>query len=158
MSDREAFLKRQSVGSVFAVGYREEYSGRKCLYFFCVEKVEKNKLCCHTMNEVDGKLVKTKGEENRGYWTFVENGQTAYMKDLIFYDVRDPALEKVKAEVKESERKILALFFLRKLEESQITPEILSLISKIQEKVEAQKGKNKTLLPTNKNPVSEKER
>ena len=159
MSTQEDFLKKQSVGSIFAMSYEEVYGNRKHLQFLRVDKVLESGLVCSKMKEVEGKLEKVEGRDSEpAILSFDIEQRSGCIGHIGFYDTNDPALKKIRTEVEEFEKKIEAVFFLHRLKENQITPEILSLVAKIQEKVEAQKEKNKTSLASNKNHISERER
>lgn len=159
MSIQEDFLRKQSVGSVFAMSYEEVYGNRKHLQFLMVDKVLENGIACFKMKEVEGKLEKVTGRDSDpAILSFDIEQRSGCIGHIGFYDTKDPALKKIRTEVEEFEKKIEAVFFLRRLKESQITPEILSLVSEIQGKVENKKGKNKTSLTPSKKHISEKER
>lgn len=143
MYEREEFLKKQSVGSLFVEVSTDGMSDRKRYDVLEVVKVMKTKLICLRMKNVDGKF-----EHKDGIflsYPFVKPRQRSYLRTSSsdFYALDDPGLKPIIAEIRESRQKYSAMKFLRELKEEQLNSNVLNLVAQIREEIEAEKNRKR---------------
>ena len=158
MSTQEDFLRKQSVGSIFAVVYQQSFPGSEKYYdkkleFLRVDKITETKLICRKMTKAKDKWVPQGGSLDRVslVLTLDDFAKTCYTNYRSFYNPEDPALIKIKAEIEASTDKISAFYFIKDLKIDQLTPEILPLVRQIQEKIEWKKTKEGALVKPSQN-------
>ena len=152
MSDREEFLKKQSVGSVFVEVSTDGLSDRKRYDVLEVVKVLKTKLVCREMKNVGGKF-EPKNDILRDC-PFVAPRQRGYLRSPSsdFYALDDPELKPIIAEIRETRQKYAAVNFLREIKEEELTPKVLALVAQIREEIQGERNKSVTPTEQDKRP------
>lgn len=99
MSDREEFLKKQSVGSIFAVVSQQSLPGSEKYYdkkleFLRVDKITETKLICRKMTKAKDKWVPQGGSLDRVslVLTLDDFAKTCCTNYRSFYNPEDPGL------------------------------------------------------------------